>query len=134
MEPVFTMHVVCDSPCMQRWSGNSRERDIDTEDIPIVTGREQICYEPYLWDETVIKADGVIYDAQGQAVGIFLQSYYIEAKGEGYKLFYREEKKERYELLLDHTLTIRIPTAYTTIEILDEYETDTCIYDLTLRK
>ena len=121
MDPVFTMRVECDSPTMAGFGGYNHDREIEVSELDIVTGQEEICREPYFQRETVIAADGFIYDKEGRAAGLYLQTWYWE------------EKTERYELYPGRPLTIPVPVGYVKIEMIDDYETDTNYYSFTLR-
>ena len=122
MGPGFTLRIECDMPGLDLMGGFSTDREIEVSELAIVTGREEICREPYLKVGTVIRADGFIRDAQDREAGVFL------------RVLFRDEEKERYELFPDRPLTIRVPTAFKFREPVDDYDEDTCIYTLTLRR
>ena len=122
MGPVFTLRIECDMPGLNGMGGFSSDRETETSELAIVTGREEIFSEPYFEVKTVVRADGFIRDAQGRAAGIFL------------RVLFRDEEKERYELFPDRPLTIPVPTAFDLRKPGDGYDEDTCFYTLTLRR
>ena len=122
MEPIFMIHVVTDEPVvLNNWHGFGSRRRTNTDIIPVVTGHEEIelCYTIVDPDAITVAVDGFICDSQNRPIGVYLQACY------------EDQKKDygRYELLLNHTLTIRLPRIEQTIFGEDE---ETSVYNLTL--
>lgn len=96
------MTVVSDEPeWLGGYSGFGNKREIFTETIPIMTGEEMVGSVMNEPESTSVFSDGFIYDEQCQIAGVYIQAF----RGSEYI------ENERYELYLDHTISIELGTA-----------------------
>ena len=120
METVFLLRVTADEPEEAGgYNGFTSNRTKESFTIHVVNGQEEIRWIQDVWESIEFRVNGFVCDSDGEPIGIYLQT------------FIKEEEDERYELLLNHTIKVDIPTA------LPSYggeDYDVAYYTMTLEK
>ena len=119
-ETVFQLRVTADEPEEAGgYNGFSSNRTIESFTIHVINGQEEIRWIQDVWESIEFRVNGFVCDSHGEPTGVYLQT------------FIKEEEDERYELLLNHTIKVDIPTA------LPSYggeDYDVAYYTLTLER
>lgn len=100
METVFLLIVTVDEPEEAGgYNGFTANRTNEKFAIHVVNGNEEIRWIQYEWESIQFRVDGFVRDSRGDPTGVYLQT------------LIKEEEDRRYELLLNQTIKVEIPTA-----------------------
>ena len=120
METVFLLRVTADEPEEAGgYNGFTSNRTKESFTIHVVNGQEEIRWIQDVWESIEFRVNGFVCDSDGEPTGVYLQ------------VFLKEEEDECYELLLNQTIKVDIPTA------LPSYggeDYDVAYYTLTLER